>query len=159
MSTGRVDTLLVLDVNPAYAAPADLDFTTALQKVTLRLHAGLYHDETAALSHWHLPLQHALETWSDARAVDGTVSLIQPLVKPFYAVRSAHRLLAKFTAEPGTERDLVRATWQPSWGADLEAKWQDALYRGFVPDTAAPFVSPSVTKRNISLSPEPAASG
>src|SRR5581483_11854771 len=74
-------------------------------------------------------------------------------------VRSAHRLLAKFTAEPGTERDLVRATWQPSWGADLEAKWQDALYRGFVPDTAAPFVSPSVTNRNIALSPEPAASG
>src|SRR5581483_7550886 len=119
MAAGRVDTLVVLDANPVYAAPADLDFPTALQKVALRIHAGLYHDETAALSHWHLPLQHPLECWSDARAVDGTSGIIQPLVNPFFAVRSPHLLLAKLTKEPGVERDFVRATWQPAWGGDF----------------------------------------
>ena len=47
---GEVDLLVVLGVNPVYDAPADLDFAEALAKApALRIHHGLYDDETAAL--------------------------------------------------------------------------------------------------------------
>ena len=84
MQSDSVDTLLMLDVNPAYDAPADLHFSAALRHVPHGLHLGLYCDETALLAEWHLPMAHALEAWSDARAFDGTVSLAQPLIAPLY---------------------------------------------------------------------------
>ena len=81
---GAVDTLLILGANPAYDAPADLDFAAALagDKIKLRIHLGLYEDETAELCHWHIPEAHFLETWSDIRAFDGTATIQQPLIAP-----------------------------------------------------------------------------
>ena len=44
----------------------------------MRVHSGLYNDETAELCHWHAPAAHYLESWSDGRAYDGTVGIVQP---------------------------------------------------------------------------------
>jgi molybdopterin-containing oxidoreductase family iron-sulfur binding subunit len=157
MAEGRVRTLAVLETNPAYAAPGDLDVRAALDKVSLRIHAGLHHDETAAHCHWHIPVQHDLETWSDARARDGTVSLIQPLVRPFYSVRSRHAFLANLGGTAGDARAIVQDTWRKKWGADFDGRWRDALYRGFVPETAASPVTPSVGNRTVTPAVQPAA--
>ena len=61
MRAGKVDTLLVMDANPAYDAPVDLDFTNALKAVRHLWHLGLYRDETGVLAEWHLPRAHELE--------------------------------------------------------------------------------------------------
>src|SRR6185295_9375911 len=79
MNAGKVDFLLVLGGNPVYTAPADLRFGDSMQKVGMRVHLGLYEDETAALCHWHIPEAHFLEMWGDVRAEDGTATIIQPL--------------------------------------------------------------------------------
>ena len=76
MNAGRVDVLVILGGNPVFTAPADLNFGEALEQGRrLRVHLGLYHDETAELCHWHVPEAHYLESWGDVRAFDGTVSL------------------------------------------------------------------------------------
>jgi molybdopterin-containing oxidoreductase family iron-sulfur binding subunit len=137
MNAGAVDTLVVLGSNPAYAAPADLGFAAAARKVRLRIHAGLHLDETAALCHWHVPLAHALETWTDACAVDGRPSLIQPLVLPFYDVRAASVVLenvqGRFDAKP---RDLLAETWRERLGPWGDPRWEAALARGFLDEPA-----------------------
>ena len=79
LNDGQVECLLILGGNPVYTAAADLQFDQALGKVPLRIHLGLYEDETSRLCHWHLPETHYLEAWSDARAFDGTASLVQPV--------------------------------------------------------------------------------
>ena len=56
------------------------------------IHHGLYVDETSYQCHWHLPEAHYLEAWSDARAYDGTASIVQPLIEPLYQGRSAHEV-------------------------------------------------------------------
>ena len=89
MNDGRVDLLVILGGNPVYTAPADLKFGDALKKVATRIHLGLYDDETSAMCHWHIPETHFLEAWSDARAFDGTSSIVQPLIMPLY--RGARR--------------------------------------------------------------------
>lgn len=143
LAAGRVDTLAILDANPLYAAPADLDFPRALQKARLRLHAGLHFDETAAECHWHAPLEHDLETWADARAVDGRPSLIQPLVRPFYSVRARSVLLENLQGRLGGEpRGLLLATWADRLGDAADPRWRTALARGFV-DEPAPEVTPA----------------
>ena len=84
MNAGKVDWLLVLDGNPVYSAPADLDFSSAFNKVGTLVHLGSHFDETGEVSEWHINSAHYLESWSDARAYDGTSSVVQPMIDPLY---------------------------------------------------------------------------
>ncbi|MEO1987154.1 MAG: TAT-variant-translocated molybdopterin oxidoreductase [Martelella sp.] len=141
MDAGTVSTLFVLDCNPAYAGPPA--FAAAMAKVETALHAGLYYDETAALCRWHLPIPHDLESWSDARAIDGTATVLQPLVRPFYSVRSPHTLLANLIGEVEADaRAIVMTTWRERLEGDFDAQWNEALFAGFVEGTAAPTIAP-----------------
>ena len=145
MAAGHVATLLVLERNPVYDAPADLGFAGALAKVPFSVHLGLYRDETATRCRWHLPASHPLEDWSDLRAPDGTASVVQPLIRPLYATRSAHELLAVIADRDlgATAHQLVRATWAERSGAvDFETWWRRALEDGLIAGTAAPSVTP-----------------
>jgi molybdopterin-containing oxidoreductase family iron-sulfur binding subunit len=155
MHAGAVDTLLVLDANPVYTAPADLDFAQALRRVPFSAHLGLYRDETGRLCSWHLPQTHCYEHWSDARAHDGTAGIVQPLIAPLYDGRSSHALLAMLLGED--EQDgyaLVRRTWQRQAGEGFEPSWQEALRRGFVEGSA---FAPLALHPAASLAPPPLA--
>ena len=100
--------------------------------------SGLYDDETAELCHWHIPEAHFLETWSDIRAFDGTVTIQQPLIAPLYQGRSAHEVLAVFLGEPNRPGlEIVRDYWKrQSLPGDFEAVWQQALRDGILAGTA-----------------------
>ncbi|PSH04714.1 MAG: hypothetical protein CXZ00_04870 [Acidobacteria bacterium] len=71
MLDGKVEMLVVLNTNPVYDAPSDFGFLEAFNKVGLRIHLGLYQDETAKYCHWHLCGTHYLEQWGDTRSFDG----------------------------------------------------------------------------------------
>ncbi len=147
MRAGKVQSLVILDSNPAYTAPGGLGFTDALGKVRPTLHIGLHRDETADHCEWQLPMTHALENWSDARAVDGTATIIQPVIAPFYDVRNVHQIVAMLLGEVDPATDAaVRETWRGSFGGDFDARWRKALHDGYV-EGAAPSVSakPSVS--------------
>ena len=140
MRAGRVDLLAIIGGNPVFDAPADLGFTEALLKVPLRLRLGLEEDETSEYCHWHIPEAHTLETWTDARAYDGTVTLMQPLIEPLYAGKSAHELLSAFLDDPPrTGREILRDYWRTTAkAADFESFWRLSLHDGMVPGTALP---------------------
>ncbi|OFV85558.1 MAG: molybdopterin oxidoreductase [Acidobacteria bacterium RIFCSPHIGHO2_02_FULL_67_57] len=138
MEAGRVELLIIVGGNPVYTAPADLNFAERLARVPLRVHWGLYEDETSYLCHWHLPAAHTLEAWGDARAYDGTVTIQQPLIAPLYGGRSAHELLATVAGQTGRSGyDVVRGYWKTRSGAkDFEAFWRRAVHDGVVTGTA-----------------------
>ena len=138
MNAGKVECLIVLAGNPVFTAPADLKFTDALSKVKLRVHLGLHNDETAAWCHWHIPAAHFLESWGDARAFDGTITIQQPLIAPLYGGRSVHELLAVILGQSNqSNHDIVRAYWKQHGLVDDDL-WHAALHDGIVPSTAAP---------------------
>src|SRR5918994_4367201 len=114
INAGQVQVLLIIgESNPVLSAPADLQFEIAIQKVRQRIHSGLFFDETARLCQWHIPAAHFLESWSDARTVDGTVSIVQPLIQPMYGGKSAHEVIATLSDRPERNGyDLVREYWQ-----------------------------------------------
>jgi molybdopterin-containing oxidoreductase family iron-sulfur binding subunit len=139
MNAGKVDLLVVMGANPVYEAPADLDFENAYKKIAMRVHHGLYHDETAVLSHWHINGTHYLEQWGDVRAFDGTVTIQQPLIAPLYAGKSQYELLSALNGQGSTSGfESVRSTWQKQHaGADFEAWWRRAVHDGFIAGSAA----------------------
>jgi MoCo/4Fe-4S cofactor protein with predicted Tat translocation signal len=139
MRGGKVDLLIVLGGNPAYDAPADLNFADALKngRIPLRVHHGLYQNETAELCQWHVNATHELEAWGDARAYDGTVSIIQPLIAPLYGGKSALEFVALLSGQTdSTGYDLTRAYWQKQrTGGDFEQFWRKSLHDGWVVNT------------------------
>ena len=54
---GQVKTLIAIECNPAYDAPADLNFTSVMQKAEFRAHLSQIVDETSALCDWHFLLR------------------------------------------------------------------------------------------------------
>src|SRR5207244_2851103 len=160
MREGKVDLLFSIVVNLAYNPPADFGLADALTntKIPLRIHLGLYQNETAELCHWHVNEAHYLEAWGDTRAYDGTTSIVQPLIAPLYDGKSAHEVLATFTGEPErSSYDLVRAHWQRQHaGDDFERFWRRALHDGVVAGTALPPRSVALQEAPI---PPPAPSG
>ena len=138
LNAGKVELLVIVGANPVYTAPRDLKFGEALQKAGLRIHLGSHHDETGELCHWHVPESHYLEDWSDACAYDGTVTIMQPLIKPLYESKSAHEVIAALAGQTTkSSQDLVHETWRARLGADFENKWRKALHDGFIEGTAA----------------------
>ncbi len=137
LNAGKVDWLVILNVNPIYTAPADLDFATAFNRAKIVAHLGSHLDETGQISHWHIPAAHYLESWSDARAYDGTVSIIQPMIDPLYGGRTAHHVFQTLLDEPMVSPyDAVRETWKTTIKGDFEAGWRKALHDGWIEDTA-----------------------
>jgi molybdopterin-containing oxidoreductase family iron-sulfur binding subunit len=136
---GKVDLLLILGGNPAYDAPAELEFASALKSnaVALKVYLGTHRNETAELCQWHIPEAHYLEAWSDSRAYDGTVSIVQPLIEPLYAGKSAHEIITLLSRQPGlTGREIVQAYWQKQHaGADFDTFWRKALHDGWIAGT------------------------
>jgi MoCo/4Fe-4S cofactor protein with predicted Tat translocation signal len=140
MRGGKVDVLLILGGNPVYDTPADSEFASTLESnaVGLKLYLGSHRNETAEYCQWHIPEAHYLESWSDARAYDGTVSIIQPLIEPLYGGRTAHEMIAVLSGQSGvTGHDQVQTYWQKQHtGTEFDAFWRKSLHDGFVEGTA-----------------------
>ncbi len=146
LNRGAVELLIILGGNPVFNAPADFEFRHALPRSPLSVHLSSEVNETSSLCHWHLPQSHYLESWSDARAVDGTVSLIQPLIIPMYGGRSTHELLDNLLQRPSrSDYEILRAYWseQAIW-PNFEKGWRRALHDGWIADSAAPVKTPTL---------------
>ncbi len=145
MQSGKVTSLLIIDSNPVYAAPATLGFAEALKKVDFSLALTPTPNETSEAAIWAVPMAHAWEFWSDARAYDGTATILQPQALPLYDGIDVHTMVASFTeSAPASAQDAVQATWKSRMNDDFAQAWHDALATGLVPNTASP-------KTNVSL--------
>jgi molybdopterin-containing oxidoreductase family iron-sulfur binding subunit len=154
---GRIDILVVLGVDPLHTAPADLDVRKTFTRLKSLFHWGLYRDETAALAHWHAPAAHDLESWSDIRGHDGTVSIVQPLIAPLFGGFTIHEMLAALNGEYDADAlSLVRRSWVASLD---EPAWRKALRDGIVAGSAAQPVAVTPTGNTGSVAPRSAAVG
>ncbi|MBL8879431.1 MAG: TAT-variant-translocated molybdopterin oxidoreductase [Phycisphaerales bacterium] len=137
LNAGGVDTLLIIGGNPAYDAPADLNFAAAIGKAANTIHLSNRDDETSVLCKWSLPRAHWLETWGDIRAADGSYTVCQPLIEALYGGRSAIEMVAMLLDEKAaTGHELVRRTFseqiagKPEWQADWERSLHDGIHKG-----------------------------
>ncbi len=122
MNAGQVETLLIMNTNPVFDAPADLRFADAMKKVRFRAQLSLYYDETSELCDWHVPATHFLEHWSDTRAYDGTAAIVQPLIAPLYNGRSPHE------AARGDDRRCPRAVRDRPRSLAVARRWDGVRF-------------------------------
>ncbi len=137
INAGKVQWLVMLGVNPIYTAPADLEFQAAFDKVPVTAHLGNAIDETGVISTWHINKAHYLESWSDARAYDGTITILQPMIEPLYGGKSAHDVFQGLLDNPqNSAYDAVYANAKTYIKGDFDKGFRKALHDGWVADTA-----------------------
>lgn len=155
MQHDKVQLLVIAGCNPVYDAPSDLDFAKCMEKVGLRMH-HLYVDETADLCHWQIPECHFLESWGDARAHDGTVTLTQPLIAPLFGSKTLIELVALLAGDGGKSNyDLVRDYWKGQLNRpDFDQFWAKSIHDGFIRDTAAQPKAPTLATDPAAYAPE-----
>jgi molybdopterin-containing oxidoreductase family iron-sulfur binding subunit len=169
MNTGKVQWLVILGVNPIYSAPSDLHFRDAFAKIPVTVHLGSHVDETGAIANWHINKANYLESWSDARAYDGTITIVQPMIAPLYGGKSAHDVFQ--TLLPNMQLsayDVVLANAKTYIKGDFATSWRKALHDGWVEGTAfvakadgagksavASFPIPTMTSSGVEVSFRP----
>jgi MoCo/4Fe-4S cofactor protein with predicted Tat translocation signal len=163
MRSGIVDTLFILDSNPVYTAPADIDFGVLLVEFSTAEQGGFkshftaclgsHNDETAYRCQWHVPLSHALESWGDAQTPEGVATIVQPLIAPLYESKSVVEVMEVLLGRPDrTAYEAVRGYWgraqpeSPSGG--FETWWESALKKGVIDHNAKGSMAPAITRRD-----------
>ncbi|MFN6964262.1 MAG: TAT-variant-translocated molybdopterin oxidoreductase [Pyrinomonadaceae bacterium] len=188
IDAGRVKMLVILGGNPVYDSPADLKLTLDRlnNKVPLRVYLGTHHNETAEVCQWFVNEKHYLEMWGDARAYDGTVSLMQPLIEPLYEGHSIYEVVQLFFKENYDRKDydIVKGYWQTqnlggsaapaapqgaaanaaaqpaAAGTNFEDRWRSVVHLGLIPGSAGTPKTPSVNTAFLAQStPASPASG
>jgi molybdopterin-containing oxidoreductase family iron-sulfur binding subunit len=134
-----VQTLVILGGNPAYNAPADLDWPSLQKSVPEVVRLGYYEDETSELAGTHLGAAHFLESWGDARTFDGTVVPVQPMILPLFGGLTQNEVLAAAAGLPSTDPYTLvfnTITAQAGSPAAAEALFRKFLHDGFLDGTA-----------------------
>ncbi|WP_413944518.1 TAT-variant-translocated molybdopterin oxidoreductase [Bdellovibrio sp. HCB-162] len=155
MAAGKVKTLVVHGVNPAFVLPAEMGFADAIKKVQMVVYTGDRIDETGVYADYITPDNHALESWNDAELANGVYTICQPAIRPMYDTRSFQLSLMTwaFMANMGPQRlrdyetfyDYLRVFWksdiQPKVGKgkDFEDFWQETLQKGYAGSLGAGF--------------------
>jgi MoCo/4Fe-4S cofactor protein with predicted Tat translocation signal len=160
MKAGKVQWLVMLGVNPIYSAPWDLGFRDAFANVPVTVQLASHVDETGAIVNWHINKTHYLESWSDARAYDGTISIIQPMIDPLYGGKSAFDVFQTLLENTQISAyDVVLANAKTYIKGDFAPGWRKALHDGWVDGTAFTAKAGGAGKSAVGSFPVAASSG
>ncbi len=102
----------------------------------MSVHLGLYADETGTQCQWQIPESHYLEAWSDARAWNGTHSIVQPMIEPLYKSKSISEVLSLFLGQGTKSYDLTTAAFKGVYTSNTDALWKQSLRDGVIADSA-----------------------
>lgn len=137
LNRGVVETLVILDGNPAYTVPPHLGWAEAAGQAGEIIRVGYYEDETYEQSTWHFPAAHYLESWGDARTSDGTWVPVQPLIAPLFNGVTELEVLARLLGSSTTDPyDIVRETLKAKAEGLFEAVWGKFLHDGYLAESA-----------------------
>lgn len=147
MAAGKVKTLVIHGVNPAFVLPAEMGFADAAKKVEMVIYTGDRVDETGVYADYITPDNHALESWNDVELANGVYTICQPAIRPMYDTRSFQLSLMTwaYIANMGPQRlrdyetfyDYLRVFWKSDIapkvgkGKDFEDFWQETLQKGY----------------------------
>ena len=143
IDAGRIQQLFIFGGDPVYNAPRSIaldrktkqpvDWAELQKRVPDVVRLGQFEDATSALSQWHIPAAHYLETWGDALTASGAYVSIQPMIQPLFDGLSEIELMWSLLGQPKAQgpqlvQETFRATAPPG---DFETAWNKFLHDGY----------------------------
>ena len=136
-AAGTYKVIIIENVNPLYALPADAGVAEAL-KAAFVVSLSTEQDETAKAANLHLPTSHFYESWGDAMPRTGVSSLFQPVMAKVPGKPSIElgdlllKLAPELEVDAGAEtaQEYVKAQWATKLEGVFEDAWIAALSKG-----------------------------
>jgi len=135
IKSGSIDTLLVLDLDFYYffSHYFDQDISSLVNIVYL----GSHNDKTSENAFWSIPKSHYLESWGDATSLDGTYSIVQPLISPLYRSMSINEILSLFIGEDRSDYEILKEAWDSNFSLSSSLKtWKKTIHDGHLEGTS-----------------------
>ncbi|HBD26755.1 TAT-variant-translocated molybdopterin oxidoreductase [Flavobacterium sp.] len=129
MKAGKVHTLIMNGVNPAYTLANSKDFVAALKSVKLSVSFSMKEDETSTLTTIAAAAPHYLESWGDVVITRGNYSIIQPTIRPLFNTKQFQEALLTWTDNTTPYYDFLKGFAATSLAGK---SWNQAVHDGFV---------------------------
>ncbi|UGS23336.1 TAT-variant-translocated molybdopterin oxidoreductase [Flavobacterium channae] len=140
MKAGKVHTLIMNGVNPAYTLANSKDFVAALKSVKLSVAFSMKEDETSSLTTIAAAAPHYLESWGDVAITRSNYSIMQPTIRPLFNTKQFQEALLTWTDNTVAYYDFLKSFS----AASLAGKsWNQAVHDGFVASEASPLAATS----------------
>ncbi|MBL8087341.1 MAG: TAT-variant-translocated molybdopterin oxidoreductase [Chthonomonas sp.] len=149
----KAKVLIMLGGDPAYTGPADLILENLIKRVPVSVHHTQYFNQTSKVSTWVTGDSHFLEAWGDLRAMDGTTSVVQPLIAPLHDTKSRIEFLGLLLSDARGGYDIVRETHGVT--PANESAWTELLNTGVQAGAALPASLIPAGQMNLGPSPKP----
>jgi MoCo/4Fe-4S cofactor protein with predicted Tat translocation signal len=152
---GRIEHLFILGGDPVYNAPRALapdhatgqlfDWVDLQKKVPNVVRVGYYEDATSALSKWHVPAAHFLESWGDTMTERNGYLAIQPMIMPLFGGMSDLEVMNSVLGKSATDGpELVQETFRSTNPpGDFATAWSQFLRDGFAAHVTSEEKSPA----------------
>jgi len=167
MRSGKVEILIVHNVNPVFTLPGELKVAEALEKVPFVVSLSAFLDETSEKAHLVLPESTNFESWGDYSPRKSVTGIVQPVMRPVFNTKPAGDTLIsvsknvealKNTFAEKKYYDYLRSAWKKraaiiSPGTGFEKFWENLVVKGLVTTTPAPVevaLSPKISSVSFS---------
>ncbi|WP_408098990.1 4Fe-4S dicluster domain-containing protein [Peredibacter sp. HCB2-198] len=148
----KIKTLFILDSDPVYWNP---EMESLIKDVPERISLSLFPNSSHELATIKVAKSHPLESWGDLRAIDGSITIQQPLIEPIYSSLSLPQFLLGILGESKTPLTFLKETYQ--------TRWEEGLHKGWIAGETNSILAPlsQFSKRtltdgfNVKLLPDP----
>jgi MoCo/4Fe-4S cofactor protein with predicted Tat translocation signal len=143
INKGEIKQLFIFGGDPVYNAPRavaqdpenkmPVDWGDLQKRVPEVVRVGYHEDATSAMSRWHVPMAHYLESWGDALTSEGAYLAIQPMILPLFGGLSEIEVMNALLGRPKVEGpELIQETFKATKPqGDLPTAWTKFLRDGF----------------------------
>ena len=144
MNEDKIGVVIHFDSDPVFQFPEDLGYTDALKKVSTVISLTESINDSSAAGNYTLPINHAFESWGDAKTRTGFYSLQQPVIAPIYDTREKEAVLLNWIGEAKSDfndtiyHEYLMKNWRENIYPSLNSKfgfkefWYGALHDGIV---------------------------
>ena len=140
MKAGKVHTLIMNGVNPAYTLSNSKEFVAALKSVKLSVAFSMKEDETSTETTIAAAAPHYLESWGDVAITRGNYSIMQPTIRPLFNTKQFQDALLTWTDNSVAYYDFLKSFSATSLAGK---SWNLAVHDGFVASVASPLSASS----------------
>jgi len=134
MAQGKIEGIVLYDVNPSYDYPDREAWINGLQKTPLKITFNSSKNETSEMADYVCPDHHYLESWNDYEVKTGHYSLSQPAIRHIFNTRQAQESLLKWSGVDTDFRNFIQEHWKQNiFAADINSfvsLWNTCVHDG-----------------------------
>jgi molybdopterin-containing oxidoreductase family iron-sulfur binding subunit len=138
MKAGKIHTLIMNGVNPAYTLANASEFVAALKSVKLSVAFSMKEDETSSVSSIAAAAPHYLESWGDVAMTRSNYSIVQPTIQTIFNTKQFQDALLTWTDNSVSYYDFLKSFATTSL---VGKTWNQAVHDGFVASIASPLAA------------------